>query len=309
MALSAMLESLRAHLAPGRAVRVFVIHDGVPAEIRARVGRDWPDRLAIEWLQVDDMQFADAPLWGQMSVATYYRLAIADLLPASLAKVLWLDSDLIITTDLGRLWDLDVTPHHLLAAQDAVVPLVSSPCGVARYDAFGIPASAPYFNAGVMLVNLARWREDAIARRALDYVTDHRDDVYFFDQEGLNAAVAGKWGALDPRWNWNVSVPAGRHPHRGAATVPARGGDLPWIVHFAGTQKPWLVESGDRFGRLYYHYLDMTAWAGWRPRASWRRKLAMAYGRSPIRRSWYPAELWGLRLLRRVSRKRQRSLS
>src|SRR6185436_2895118 len=98
-----------ANLAPDRSAHIFVLHDDVPADARARVGRGWPARCTMEWLPIDSSRFSAAPLWGTMSVTTYYRLAIADVLPATIGKALWLDTDLIIGADLGALWDLDVT--------------------------------------------------------------------------------------------------------------------------------------------------------------------------------------------------------
>lgn len=85
--------------------------------------------------------------------------------------------------------------------------------------------------------------------------------------------LSGNWRALDPAWNiWSPLV--------GAAVVAERLGldgyavhedhaaviHDPKLVQFAGKDKPWLRECvGTPYGRHFYHYLDRTAWAGWRP--------------------------------------------
>ena len=62
----------------------------------------------------------------------------------------------------------------------------------------------------------------------------------FWDQEALNAVLAGKWGALDPRWN-RIANPRG--------ALPGEGQDGAWIYHFAGNVKPWAYPDGRSFAR------------------------------------------------------------
>ena len=92
------------------------------------------------------------------------KLLLAERLPADLQRVIWLDCDLVVLADAGRLWDENLNGHHALATKDAVVPLVSSPSGVAGWKELGIPADASYFNAGVMSIDLTLWRRDRCGR-------------------------------------------------------------------------------------------------------------------------------------------------
>jgi hypothetical protein len=177
-----------------------------------------------------------------------------------------------------------------------VVPRVSSPSGVAGWKELGIPAAASYFNAGVMSIDLALWRRDRVGDRALEYVRRHRDRVYFWDQEGLNAVLAGLWGPLDPRWNHNVSVPAG-------TTSASRVVRDPWIIHFAGNVKPWRYLVRNSPHELYFQYLDKTPWKGWRPQQTPVASLIGLYERAGIRRIVYPMEMWWMRLMRAVTKR------
>ena len=305
--LAVMLQSALANLGPGRTAVVHVLDGGIGVQGRERLVRslgEWGG--GIHWIPVTESAFAGAPLWGRMPVATYFKLGLADLLPSAVRKAIWLDGDLVVTGDIGRLWELDLAGRHLLAVQDSIVPLVSSRFGIAAHQRLGIPADAKYFNAGVMVVDLARWREDDVAGRALAYLREHRDRVYFWDQEGLNAVLAGKWGELDARWNFNTSVPAGRRLPAGngdGGAGEARRRELPWILHFAGTRKPWLYPGADEHRALYYRYLDTTAWAGWRPRPTVTGTIIGLYERSRLRDTLYPLEQWAMRVVRSVSRR------
>jgi len=170
---------------------------------------------------------------------------------------------------------------------------VSSRCGIARYRELGLKPDTPYFNAGVMSVDLTLWRRDAIHHKAADYLRVNQRSVTFWDQEGLNATLAGKWKELEPRWNHNASVP--RHNH-GAPTPPS-------IIHFAGNLKPWRFLSTHPMRSQYYRYLDMTAFAGARPESGIAATVISLYEESGLRSILYPAENAGMRLVRAVSRR------
>ena len=154
----------------------------------------------------------------------------------------------------------------------------------------------------MLVVDVARWRNDDVAGRAMDYLKTYRDRVFFWDQEALNAVLAGKWGELDSRWNWHPTIDhlVGDHP--------VREGDDRWskkirIVHFSGNLKPWTYSGSSPHHKLYFQYLDQTAWSGWRPTRSWKGMLLEAYELSPLRRLLYPAEQWSTTLLRTFTRK------
>jgi hypothetical protein len=174
---------------------------------------------------------------------------------------------------------------------------------VGPHARLGIPPGAKYFNAGVMVVDMERWRRDDVPGQVLDYLRQYRDTVFFMDQEGLNAVLAGKWGELDPRWNHNASIPSYRRRHAGTGGASGAGDREPWIVHFAGTLKPWRYGGGSSHRHLYYSYLDTTAWAGWRPAPTLGGRMVDMYESSRLRVALYPLEQWGMRLIRILSRR------
>lgn len=302
--LGVMLRSVLANLSAGRSATFYVLDGGIEPDLRMTIERMCAQRRGtVHWIRPPASPFAGVPLWGRMPVTTYYKLALAQLLPATVHRTIWLDCDLVVVGDLARLWDQDQAGYHVLAAQDMVVPLVSSACGVANHARLGIAGTAKYFNAGVLAIDLDLWRRDNVCERALAYLREYRDDVFFWDQEGLNAVLAGKWGELDPRWNVNVSVPNGvQHAARNGTN--GSGEDAgPFIVHFAGNLKPWRYPGRDRFRLLYFHYLDQTPWAGWRPTPTLTGRAIAWYEQSRLRSAFYPAEQLGMRLIRAVSRR------
>jgi lipopolysaccharide biosynthesis glycosyltransferase len=294
--LAVTLVSLFAHLDKTRQLVVHVIDRGVPDEDKELIARSLDHGSAsISWHSPDRHQLVGVPLWGRMSLSVYDKLLIADLPLPDVDQVLWIDSDTLVLADVAPLWDRGTGRHPVLAVQDVLVPFVSSQFGVARYRDLGLRPDAKYFNAGVILVNLAQWREERVSERALDYVKRYANDVSFWDQEGLNAVLCGRWGELDPVWNWTVSFERADDDHvaHGAAK----------IIHFNGNLKPWTYDRGDAHYRAYYQYVDRTSWPGWRPSRTWWSAAFRTYERTALRGALLPIEHAWTSVLRGLTRK------
>ena len=83
---------------------------------------------------------------------TYYRLYLAELLPAELDKVLYLDGDVIVRHSLLPLWNTNIEEKAVAAAYDC------SSGRIEYYNRLKYPFELGYFNAGVLLINLKYWR-------------------------------------------------------------------------------------------------------------------------------------------------------
>src|SRR4051812_31654757 len=190
---AAMLHSVAAHLPGGSRLRVFVLDDGIGGESRSRLERV-AARFAIPtelvWVEPDVASVAGFRVLPGLPYVAYLRLQVGRLLPASLERVLYLDTDMIVRADLSELWETPLQGHAIGAVQNHVPSTVEEPEGINAYWELGIDPSAPYFNSGLMLIDLARWREEEIEERTLDHIRTRPDDLYFLDQGALNAALA-----------------------------------------------------------------------------------------------------------------------
>jgi lipopolysaccharide biosynthesis glycosyltransferase len=271
MPMATMVCSVLTHLAPQYCLELYVIDGGITPESKANVLASVAavGRCSITWLPPSPAMLARMSQFktsGHLSLSTYYRLFLPELLPRNLNKVIYLDCDLIVMTDIGPLWQLEVEPYYLLAAQDVGVLAVSHPSGLLNYQELGIPADRKYFNAGVLVLNLARWRQDRMGHQIIEYMEQNPKFIRLHDQDALNAMLFDKWGELDLRWNqtphlyrnfrsWR-ETPFSQEVYRRTVTSP-------YIIHFASSAKPWNRYT-HRHRRQFYQYLDQTAWAGWR---------------------------------------------
>jgi lipopolysaccharide biosynthesis glycosyltransferase len=183
-------------------------------------------------------------------------------LPPEWSRVISLDADMIIRGDLTPLYETDLRQRPLAAAREPYSPVVSWKRGVNGWKELGLPPHAPYFNAGMMVLDLDRWRHDDIGEKAIEYGARHAGVIQQQEQECLNAILAGEWTEVEQIWNLG---PYWRHPHRrvGRYETVWRDGV---VRHYVGIYKPWLPECVDMEDAAeFYRYVDRTSWARWRP--------------------------------------------
>jgi lipopolysaccharide biosynthesis glycosyltransferase len=269
MGLAVMLRSAASVLGEGRSLKAHVLTRRLSAENRERILRSLPDgRVEVSWIDVppDRMPDVTGRIRGfdWITVEAYDRLLLPEFLP-DLDKVIYLDSDLVVCRDPGRLWDLDTGDALLLAAPeiDPDCRYVSSKKGIARYEELGLREDLDVFNSGVMVLDLAAWRECHLTRQLFDYLEATHGEGGWHDQDALNAMVAGRWGRLEPRWNVTMHL----FRKRGSRREPEINAN-PFVIHFNSSVKPW--QSGFPFdcGVYFFRHLDETEWKGWRPEES-----------------------------------------
>jgi lipopolysaccharide biosynthesis glycosyltransferase len=197
---------------------------------------------------------AGLPTWGRAIVGMYQRMFVADVLPEAINRIIYLDGDLLFLDAIETLWNTDISGAIIGAVQDAVIPYVSSPLGLRRYRELGFQRTAPYFNAGVFIVDLDAWREYRVGEKAIDYLYRYRRSINLADQDVLNAVLHARWKRLPDRWNI-IGGAAGRPHFRPRGILASRMTAAlrkPAIIHFAGYLKPWLYRGlGSRWSDAY----------------------------------------------------------
>ena len=71
-----------------------------------------------------------------------------------------------------------------------------------RMGKLGFDPAAPYFNAGVLLMDCELWRRDGLVDATLDVMRRFGLSLQGADQDILNILFHKKWLALSPRWNF-----------------------------------------------------------------------------------------------------------
>ena len=274
----------------GYAVDLYVFDGGISAESKERLRRvvegAYDGSVRLAWVNPDMDALADLPTREGISTSAYFRLLIPEHIPADTERVIYLDSDLLVKADLTRLWEEPMEGQALMAVRGFNNPYVSSRLGILKYEELGLAPDTPYFNSGVMVINVNWWRREEVPERVCQYMRAYREHLNLCDQEGLNAVLAENWKELDPRWNVIGTLnsledwPASAHKER-MRRIREKLMSEPYILHFAGPSKPWMVEYRHPAQFQWMRCLRESGWyhsaegvwrlGRWYARYAWRR--------------------------------------
>jgi lipopolysaccharide biosynthesis glycosyltransferase len=231
-------------------IEVLLLCGDFPENARNKVLDSLPNTTAsIRWVTINLELFERLSIvTAHVSKMTYARFLLPHILPDYDGKVLYLDPDILVLDDMGSLWETDLQGAVLGAVPDNLDPQIKH----GKPGLETIPRVRDYFNAGVLLIDLHRWREERVSERAMEYLALHPDSPYM-DQDALNVVCDGLWKKLDPRWNFQQHINS-----RISEVAPEQ---KPGIIHFVTSLKPWQAQSLSLNAGLYDSYRSRTRFA------------------------------------------------
>ncbi len=134
------------------------------------------------------VQSCDPPL----PLITYARLYIADMVSED--QTLYVDCDMICCQSLEQLWNIKWENDKVIAGvQDTVSDKVKTRIGLSTKDY--------YINAGIILINLKRWRELGFTNKAIEFIKRYHGSVMHNDQGTINGAFHRNIVILPMKYN------------------------------------------------------------------------------------------------------------
>jgi lipopolysaccharide biosynthesis glycosyltransferase len=179
-------------------------------------------------------------LASHLTAVTYYRILLPRVLPESLTRVIYLDCDVIVNRDLRELWETDMRGHCLAAVDDAAF---------SDWERIGLSKEQRYFNAGVLLLDVAALRANALFDTALEFSRLHAAELTWADQCALNKTFAGRWLSLPRHWNYQHAMLL--HDIRAVGMRQARRLASGFVIHFNHYERPWQIDSPHPLKRYY----------------------------------------------------------
>jgi lipopolysaccharide biosynthesis glycosyltransferase len=248
--LAVMLHSLCVN-ARDTPVHIHVMDGGLPDAAKDYLRRVVAaHRRPIDFISIDARRLQHLRQAEWFSAANYYRMLLAELLP-DLARVLYLDADIVVEGDVGPLWRGDLAGCELGAVPNVLHP--KNPQD--HVFNLGLKAARDYLNSGVLLMDLQRMRETQMPRRLLEYAGAHPQLMLYADQDAFNGVLQGQWHRLHPRWNVQTTmleVEAAAQPL--VASELADALRQPAVIHYMGWWKPWRLWSNHPLRRNYRRY-------------------------------------------------------
>jgi lipopolysaccharide biosynthesis glycosyltransferase len=217
------------HLNAARKVDVKVLDGGLSQSSRDSLSR-LTDRIGedvgLEFVKADASVFGAATLGPGQSHMTYCRILLSQLV--NVPRLIYLDCDTLVFRDLSGLFDVELTPHKVLAAVRDSETLSLSQDSLVLAEAMNLPAEGAYFNCGVMLMNLHELRTQHFFESAVDFLNRWSGKYRFWDQSAINFLLHRQIDDLPEHWNrasWRFDA--------------QQNNDLDCVLHYT-TSAPWL---------------------------------------------------------------------
>lgn len=239
--LSVMFTSLLMNKKSDLGINLYVLDGGITSENKEKIKNAVKKfNVSVTFLPILTDLFKGFYTMAYFGLENYYRIMIPQLMDADVEKAIYLDSDIIVRDDITKLWETNIDNYYIAAVED--------PSGLPRCDSLSIPRKYGYFNSGVLLFNVKKWKDENLSLKIIQYIRNNMRKVFYMDQDALNANLYNKWLALNPKWNYQTSF----------LYHPILKNVNPSIIHYTTAYKPWL--RGHPLQKEYFYYLEKTDW-------------------------------------------------
>lgn len=190
------------------------------SEANLTVVRNLCDEYEVNVTYIDMLPFEQTHLTSKKNIDTrftkytLYRLAVPDFVPHD--RVLYLDADTLVTGDINEFYNIDLGDNFIAGCLDT---------GITDEHKIGIggPVGQPYINAGVILMDLKKLREENMTRKWISMMNKTHYPAH--DQDIIFLTCAGRIKLVGPEYNCSVST---------SIDIP---NDQVKIVHYAGDKR------------------------------------------------------------------------
>ena len=177
---------------PAELFSLFVLCTGLDVSNRKNIMDSLAgfDHVNVSFIDIDDRLLADLDtgFQGRVGRTNYYRLLLPALLGEVTDKLIYLDSDVVVVGEIRSLWDQVVGEYYFAAVENPWHRLSE------RHHGAGLEPDTPYFNSGLMLLNLRKLRRiDLVSRIAETKANEQLHLMPGSDMDPLNAMFKTNW--------------------------------------------------------------------------------------------------------------------
>lgn len=198
------------------------------------------------------------------SMSVYYRLFLETLLPTDVKKLIYLDCDSFIKAPLTDLWNINMEDYDIAGVMDVIKNEHKTAIGLQPHDI--------YLNAGMLLINLSRWRAQSMEQKFTEFINLNNGKVRYHDQGTINAVCKSKM-VIHPSFNamtpfFVLSYKHLCHYHSlkkyysKVEITEARKN--PIFIHFTPhlVDRPWSKGNYHPLRKEYIKFMDDGPWKG-----------------------------------------------
>lgn len=233
---------------------------------------------------VSDKHYIIRPT-DRLSIETYFRIFLPELLPTDIHTVLYLDVDIICTGSLQELFSTDITNYAMGMSTDICYS------DIRNFNRLNYPINQGYYNAGVILFNLDYWRQNKLAKAVSLYIEKYPELCKFHDQDAINAVCHQHIFSLSMQYNiqtlfFHVYAWTDRkkypYPDYDTDSVPrdlwesiTQAIQKPILIHFSGFRKPWAKECITPFTTVWHYFLLQTPYKDYKIKSQYTSRIKL----------------------------------
>lgn len=190
---------------------------------------------------------------ADITIETYFRLFLTELLPKEIKKIIYLDCDIIVRNDLTELWNIDISNYAIAGVLDTMTS------DYRTYNRLKYKPEYNYINAGVLLINLDVWRKNNYIRKFMNVIENTPEILKFHDQDVINIVFFDKKLILPFRFNYHEGL-----THKDLCILYTYWDEIlktetnPLIIHFSTSIKPWMRNCFNPYINEFFFYKNIT---------------------------------------------------
>ena len=228
---------------PQRNYKAVVLYQDLGADNISRLQALQTENFKIELMPIRaNMEALDDRMSNRLrcdyfTLTIYFRLFIPSMFP-QYDKGIYIDSDVVLTDDIAKLFDIDIGENYIGACNDLSIADIP-PLVAYTEKAVGVNAKE-YINSGVLLMNLKKMRDDDLEGHFLALLNKYHFDSIAPDQDYLNAMCNGKIYYLEDKWD---TMPNDAKPMLTETS----------LIHYNLFSKPWCYD-GIQYEEQFWNY-------------------------------------------------------
>ncbi len=197
------------------------------------------------------------------SLSSFGRIFLSSI--KDIDKIIYIDCDMVVCKSLKELFDTDMTNYYVAGVQDNVSKFYRELVGLSEVDR--------YINAGFLLINTKKWREDNIEEKCIKFIERYHGSVPHHDQGVINGVCKEKIYILPPQYNlqcpmFDYQTKEIRQLSNIEEYYKQEEIDYakknPVIIHFTKGffNRPWNVKCTHPLKDKYLYYMNKSPWMG-----------------------------------------------
>lgn len=225
-------------------LNVFLIHDNYLSDysinlLKKHIEDNSIGSLNTIYFNIDSINL---PKYiDYISLNTYYRLFAPYLLPKEVKRILYLDCDIICNGDISDLYNTSFDDKLLIGCEN-MLPTNLKIWEEKNKTRLNLPKNYTYINAGVLLMNIDKYRNVVDKENILSFININRDILIFQDQDVINKLFYKDIKIIDTKYNYQINT----------ISNDDLINDIR-LVHYSEKMKPWNMNYDDPEKAVFYY--------------------------------------------------------